>query len=88
MTSTVQVGDWGVPERHMACQGHITGEEEEPGLKAAVSSAGVLAAPWPPQGCGVGCVGVTVHGHGMGGSVSTQQLRGALGELCVRKKSG
>lgn len=46
-------------------QGHITGEEEEQGLNAAVSSE---LGPWlhPDLSRTVGCVGVTVHGHAMG----------------------
>ena len=47
-------------------QGHITGEEEEQGLNAAVSSElGPWLHPGLPRTVRWLC-GVTVHGHGMG----------------------
>ena len=76
--------DGGNPEGHMLVQGHVTYEEEEPGLKAAVSSE---LRPWQhpglPQGQGLGGVGVTVPARGLRVWVNSQKHRGSLGEVCV-----
>ena len=67
MTPTVQMGDGGGPERHVARAGPHPREGGAGPETSCVLRAGALAAPRPPHSCRVVArIGVTVHGHGRG----------------------
>ena len=66
----------------VACQGtHHWWKGEAGSEPSYVFRVGVLIVPRPPWNHGVGCIGITVHGHGMGLGVNSHQCRGTLGSF-------